>query len=303
MKKEQNKIGEQAPKKSNAKKWLLLSLGVAATGALSYFGWQYWKKHKEADSNSDNDAPDFPSENTSSYTPKPKPAPQRNDDFPLKKGSKGENVKALQQVLIAKLGKDILGKAGADGDFGSKTEAALKKAGLPASIDETTYNVLVKGSSPDPSDTATQLYSAAVKKDFSKVITLLKTLRNTSDYKAVSDVFVNYRIGGVRQTLVNGLLNSFSDDKQKQGIRLAFSNMGLKYDGSKWSLSGFDKVNMLITTRPTRVWKSAKISVPVPANMVLGKEITQRGNYILFENNRQYFLIQSQHVGYYKQKK
>lgn len=292
--------GNEKPKKSNGKKWLLIGLGVAATGALSYFGWQYWKKKKEESSTPENDAPDFSTADTSSYTPRPKAAPQRNDDFPLKKGSKGENVRALQQALISKLGKDALGKAGADGDFGSKTEAALKKAGLPIAIDETTFNVLTKGSSPDPTATATQFYAAATKKDFAKTISLLKTLRNTSDYKMVSDEFVNYRIGGVRQTLVNGLLNSFSDEKQKQAIRLAFSNMGLKYDGSKWSLSGIDEANILITLRPTRVWKSPKESVSVPANMVLGKEVAKRGNYTLFQNHNQYFLVQSPNVGYYR---
>lgn len=300
MKNEQNKISEQTPKKNNTKKWLFISLGVAATGALSYFGWQYWKNHNSQDSNdAGNDAPDF-HDSPASYTPKPKAQPNRNDDFPLKKGSKGSNVTALQQALIAKHGKNILPKYGADGDFGSELVNALKKAGLPESIDETTFNVLTKGSSPDPSATATQLYSAATKKDFTKVIALLKTLRNTNDYKAVSDEFVNYRIGGVRQTLVNGLLNSFSDDKQKQGIRLAFSNMGLKYDGSKWSLSGFDKSTMLITNRSSRVWKNPNTSVSVPAKMVLGKEITKRGNYTLFENDNQLFLVESSHVNNYQ---
>lgn len=300
MKKEQKNINEQTPKKGNAKKWLFIGLGVAATGALSYFGWQYWKNHNSQTADESNDAPDFRDNAPSNYTPNPKPKPSRNDNFPLKKGSKGENVKALQEALIAKYGKSILPKYGADSDFGSELVNALKKAGLPDSIDETTYNVLVKGSSPDPSATATQLYAAATKKDYAKTISLLKTLRNTSDYKAVSDVFVNYRINGVRQTLVNGLLNSFGDEKQKQGIRLAFSNMGLKYDGSKWSLSGFDNSNTLITNRTSKVWKNPKTYVQVPANMVLGKEIAKRGNYTLFENDNQLFLVESQHVSYYK---
>lgn len=300
MKKEIKKIEGQAPKKGNPKKWLFIGLGVAATGALSYFGWQYWKNHKgQSEEDAGGDVPDVSSDNSASYTPKPKATANRNDAFPLKTGSKGANVKALQEVLIAKLGKDVLGKSGADGDFGSKTVAALKKAGLPESIDETTFNVLVKGSSPDPSATASQLYAAATKKDYLKTISLLKTLRNTSDYRAVSDVFVNYRINGVRQTLVNGLLSSFADEKQKQGIRLAFSNMGLKYDGSKWSLAGFAESRMLLTNRATKVWKNPKTSVPVPAKMVLGKEITKRGGYTLFENDKQLFLVQSQHVNYY----
>lgn len=302
MNEEQNKIGEQTPKKSNAKKWLFISLGVAATGALSYFGWQYWKNNKSQDtSNTENNAPDF-QDNPNNYTPKPKAQPNRNDDFPLQKGSKGANVKAVQEALIAKYGKNILPKYGADGDFGSEMVNALKKSGLPESIDESTFNVLVNksGSSPDPVSIASQLYAAAMKKDFLKVIALLKTLHNTTDYKTVSEAFKNYRINGVHQTLVNGLLNSFTDEKQKQGIRLAFSAMGLKYDGSKWSLSGFEKAKMLISNRPSRVWKNPKTSVPVPANMVLGVEIAKRGEYTLFENGKQYFLIQSQHVKYYK---
>lgn len=301
MKKEIKKTEGEVPKKSNPKKWLFIGLGVAATGALSYFGWQYWKKHKsQPEEDTSEDTPDFNSGTTASYTPKPKPTATRNDAFPLKKGSKGASVKALQEVLIAKLGKDILGKSGADGDFGSKTETALAKAGLPASIDETTFNVLVKGSSPDPTSTASQLYTAATKKDYAKALALLKTIRNTSEYSTVSEIFKNYRINGVRQTLVNGLLNSFGDEKQKQGIRLAFSNMGLKYDGSKWSLAGFDSGNYLLTNRATKVWKNPKTAVPVPANMVLGKEIARRGGYTVFENDKQLFLVQSQHVKYYK---
>lgn len=299
MKKDIKKTEGQQPK-SNKKKLVFIGLGIAGTAALSYFGWQYWKKKKsQSEEDTNDDAPEIPSGNSTSYIPKPKTAPSRNDSFPLKKGSKGANVKALQQVLLAKLGKDSLGKAGADGDFGSKTEAALAKAGLPASIDETTFNVLLKGSSPDPSSTASQLYAAATKRDFNKVISLLKTMRNTSDYQAVGEVFKNYRINGVRQTLVNGLLNSFPDEKQKQAIRLAFSNMGLKYDGSKWSLSGFDGRRLLLTNRATKVWKNPKTAVPVPANMVLGREIEKRAGYTLFENDKQLFLVQSQHVNYH----
>src|SRR6476620_2543250 len=39
-----NRIGS-APKK-NKKRWLFLGLGLAATSALSYFGFEYWQKHK-----------------------------------------------------------------------------------------------------------------------------------------------------------------------------------------------------------------------------------------------------------------
>jgi peptidoglycan hydrolase-like protein with peptidoglycan-binding domain len=298
MKKQKINEGKQDLKKGSRKKWLFIGLGVAATGALTYFGWQYWKNHRNQ-ADAENDVPDFYEDRP--VIPKPKTnASSSNDDFPLQKGSKGANVKALQQALITKYGKSILPKYGADGDFGTETINALKKSGLPESIDESTYNVLVKGSSPNYATTASQLYAAASSKDFNKALALLKTLRNTSDYKTVSDAFMNYRIGGVRQTLVNGMLNSFTNEQQKQSIRLAFSNMGLKYDGSKWSLSGFDTSRMLITKTASKVWKDPKTSVPVPANMVLGREITKRGSYSLFENDKQLFLVESQHVRYHK---
>ena len=58
-------------------------------------------------------------------TPTPTPLPLPISGFPLKKGSKGNAVKSLQQLLL-KIDSKILPKYGADGDFGSETEAALK---------------------------------------------------------------------------------------------------------------------------------------------------------------------------------
>lgn len=293
-----NKKVSQAPtKKAGGKKWMLLGLGVAATGALSYFGFQYWKKHKQA-GETQVDTPDF-TEPTSYTPPKIKAKPVSKDTFPLVKGSKGANVKAFQEALIAKYGKNILPKYGADGDFESEMVAALKKAGMSESISETAFNILVKGNAPDHSSIAKELYASATTKDFNKAIGLLKTLRNTDDYKAVSDTFVNYRIGGVRQTLVNGMLNSFTSATQKDSIRLAFSNMGLKYDGSKWSLSGLDGLGKVITIQSTQIWRNPRASVKVPKNMVLGNAVTTRGAYTLFENERQYFLVQTQHIKEY----
>lgn len=285
-------------KKGSGKNWLIVGLGVAATSALSYFGFQYWKKHKQTTVPSSNDVPDTKEEQQSSYTPPPKTETHTvsKDAFPLSKGSKGENVKAFQEALIAKYGKTILPKHGADGDFGSEMVKALQKVSLPSSITQTTFNVLVKGSSPDHMSVAQDLYAAATSKNFTKAMGLLKTLRNADDYKTVSDTFVNYRIGGVRQTLVNGMLNSFSDAKQKDAIRLAFSSMGLKYDGNKWSLSGLDDNKLIITIQDTQIWKHPRASVKVPRNMVLGKAITTRGAYTLFKNAHQYFLVQTQHI-------
>lgn len=287
-------------KKGGSGKWILLGLGVAATGSLAFFGYKHWRKTKKT---KETELPDTTesSNDTTTYQAPPKPKyvkpkePIVKDAFPLTKGSKGANVKAFQDALIAKHGKTILPKYGADGDFGSEMLAALTKLNLGTSVTETTFNLYVKGASPDHKATAKDLYNAAVSKDFNKAISLLKTLRNVEDYKTVSDTFVNYRIGAVRQTLVNGMLNSFADAKQKDAIRLAFSNMGLKYDGNKWALSGIDK-KYLMTLQATSVWKNPKTPIRVPANMVLGRYITARGEYSLFENEQHYFLVETQHV-------
>jgi hypothetical protein len=106
-------------------------------------------------------------------------------------------------------------------------------------------------------------------------------------------------VNGVRQTLVNGVLSSFKDEKQKVAIRAAFAAMGLKYDGKKWSLSGLED-KTLVTNKATTVWKDPKTSVPVPQNMVLGKEVAERGTFKMFQNDNQLFLVESQHVNYYK---
>ncbi len=297
-----NNTKNGAEKKNSGANWLLVGLGVAATGTLAYFGHQHWSKNKKNKNETLPDTTDTKEEATQQDNVPPAPKHQApagqiaKDNYPLVKGSKGANVKAFQEALIAKYGKAILPKYGADGDFGSEMLAALKKLGLGESITETTYNVYVKGASPDHLTVAKDLYDAAVTKNFNKAIVLLKTLRNTDDYKTVSDTFVNYRIGNVRQTLVNGMLNSFSDAKQKDAIRLVFSNMGLKYDGNKWSLSGLDYTNTLITIQDTQVWKNPKAYVDVPKNMVLGRFITTRGEYSLFKNEHHYFLVKTEHV-------
>jgi hypothetical protein len=67
----------------------------------------------------------------------------------LKKGSKGEQVKTLQRLLICQ-GYD-LGKYGADGSFGSATENAVRtyqktmKLDVDGSVGQNTWNKILKG--------------------------------------------------------------------------------------------------------------------------------------------------------------
>jgi hypothetical protein len=308
-----NAGGQHPPAaKGNAPKIVLATLAIGTTGVVGYFGWQYYKKKKEAKSSNledellkihpaTNPVPiirDSTKHNTPADTTDYKPpvhtgtkssSKAGNDDFPLKKGSKGENVKQLQQALMNKYGSSVLPKYGADGDFGSETQNALKKNNLPVTVSESTFNVMTQGGGADPSTVASlglKLYNAAFAKNLTGVLGLLKNIRNTDDYQQVSASFMLHRLGGVRQTLVNGLLSSFSAESQKQKIH-----------DNKWSLSGFDG-KPVVTLEPATVWVNATESIQVPAMMVLGNEVTKRLDYTLFENNKKYFLVKTQSIKY-----
>ena len=296
-------------KRQQKRKLVLTTLAVGATGILGYFGWQYYKKKR---STKGEDLESLISKIqepvvTPVFTSGPKVAkpsttyvpPASTSSFPLKKGSRGEAVKKLQEALMAKYCAQTLPKYGADGDFGSETFNALTKLGLPTTITESTFHVITQGvtSAINPGAIGKDLYSAAIAKDLNKVISLLQKLKTVEDYTAANEQFKTGRIGGVRQTIVNGLLNVFTTAAQKEKIKFEFLRMGLQFDGSKWSLSGLDGLP-IITTQATAVWLNATDSVPVPARMVLGNEVSKRLDYTLFENGGQYFLVHTKNVKY-----
>jgi hypothetical protein len=305
------------PQKSSAEKIVLTTLTIGAAGVMGYLGLQLWKKHRQNKAaNLDTEIDTIttapikeiklpPIKPDVIYTP-PKDtthsthSSSRNDDFPLKKGSKGDAVRQLQNALIGKYGTSILPKYGADGDFGSETQAALKKKGLPVMVTESVFNVITQGAdSGGSSDTALaeQLHKAAETKNFSSAISLLKKISSKEHYQQVSNSFLPLRLRGVRQTLVNGMLTSFKDESQKSQIRMEFIRMGLQYRNNKFSLSGFDG-KPLVTKVPATVWSSPSQSVQVPAMMVVGNEVTTRLDYTLFENNGKYYLIKTETVKY-----
>lgn len=322
--------GKPSSKKQQTKKIIIASVAISAAGILGYFGWQYFKKKRAATKNGDLDMllqsgivpqpggskpatpaytppyvppyvpPVRPAASSSSSTYSSSPTPTASNaaqGFPLKKGSKGNNVRLVQQALISKYGKSILPKYGADGDFGSETLAALRKAGLPDTINESTFNVLTQGNKPDSTEIGKPLYDAAAAKNYSKALSLLKQMQTVDDYTKANEVFKQYRLGAVRQTIVNGLLNTFTSTAQKEAIRMEFLRMGLQYDGSKWSLSGLDGLPVM-TIEPTTVWINAAEGVKVPARMVLGNEVSKRLDYTLFENGGKYFLVQTKSIQY-----
>ena len=124
-------------KTQNKRKIILIGLSVLGTGVAGFLGWNYWKKKK---ANQEEDTTSF-TETASVNT-----APVKNDSFPLKRGSKGNRVTQLQNALVKKYGASILPKYGVDGMFGKEVEAALVRAKLPTSINESTYNSFVGGS-------------------------------------------------------------------------------------------------------------------------------------------------------------
>lgn len=306
-------------KKQQKKKIIITAIAVGAAGILGYFGWQYLKKRKNktgAPPNNDLDdllknvststaitTPDIPSSGSTvrpiKRTSTNNTSNQDSTVFPLKQGSKGNLVQRLQEALLSKHGKSILPKYGADGHFGAETVAALKKLGFPPPVSESAYNVLIQGRQTSPtsgSSTGQQLFDAANAKDFNKVISLLKQMSTVTDYNNANEVFKTQRIGGgVRQTIVTGLLNTFTKNDQKEKIKLEFLRMGLEFDGKQWSIAGLDGFPIM-TVVPTTVWIDGVNAVKVPARMVLGKAINRKLDYTLFHNRGKYFLVQTKCV-------
>lgn len=248
------------------KKGLLVGLGVFAVGMLSFFGYQYWSGNKKKTETPEENAPSFNAEKP--RTTKPTSSKPKKKHTTKKKVS----VKPKPQSDTTE----------------SKTTQATK-------ITET-----VKEKVSDPAVVAKGLYLALKIKSFSTALRILKTIKTPLRYAEIGRHFTNYRIGGVRQTILNAMFNVFKTDEQKEKLRTVFTEMGLKYDGSKWSLEGIENSSQIITIRSTKVWKDPRTSVEVPKNMVLGKEVAKRKNYTLFENGKQYFLVQSNHVSQYK---
>lgn len=315
---------------------MLTALAIGAAGVLGVLGWQYMKKRKQKNNPGLDETllrnqstitpsgtitdtmsplpgnvattpyiPDSigPITNSNAGSSGRKSSTITSEGFPLKRGSKGENVRQLQEALIAKYGSEILPKYGADGAFGAEVVAALKKTKLPATISETLFNVLIQSNgsagaaneSNTLSTLAKSIYNAVTKRDFTTVLSLLKKIKSSADYSTVSTAFKEYRINGVRQTLVNGLLNVFSSSTQKEQLRLAFAQMGLVYDGSKWSLSGINGIP-IITVMPAKVWINATTAMTVPGRMVLGHEVNRRLQYVLFVNGGRHFLVHSDYI-------
>ena len=236
----------------------------------------------------------------------PSSASSGSSGFPLKRGSKGELVRLLQQALLNQGGAaadairrtSMRSNGSPDGVFGGGTETALRAAGLPTVINQSTFQQAVGNSSQRTSGvvngqtTAQELIQAANSRNLFTTLSALQKISDVSGYVAVSNSFKASRILGVRVTsLVNGLLSvAFkTNEPGKVKIRAEFRRMGLQQDSrGVWRIPGLgalhsaqdwhqyqddrNLLNLAITRKPT-VLKLGSGDYQVPAldpNTVVG---------------------------------
>jgi hypothetical protein len=298
-------------KKKNVKKYVLIGLGAATVvtgGILAYKKWLAPKLQMEPDesdqtnvtetatttaSNSGGSSTKSNYSSSGSSWGSSSSGSSVSLDFPLKKGSRGEKVRAVQEALIYRYGKTILPKYGADGDFGSELEAALVKSGYEKQIDESLYNIILKSGSPNAKTTALRLQKAVDSKSYQGILDTVKTIRNLSDYKAVNEEYKNLTAWFIEPVpVVIAAIAPFLNTEQRDKMRLEFKRIGLKFDGSKWSLSGLNGYGepLLITIRETVLYDPKnKVKVKIPQNVVIGYKIKEKKGYTLLrmlEKNR-----------------
>lgn len=223
-----------------------------------------------------------------------------SNSFPLKRRSKGEVVKMLQNALLA-----IGGQAAAhiqassikpdgtpDGIFGSGTEKALKAAGYPVTVSESTFSKLIASgrakvasnisSLQSNREIANELIKAANERNVFATLTGLQKIKDVDGYSSVSSHFKNIRILGIRVTsLVNALLSvAFrNNEPAKVKIRAEFRRIGLKQNtNGVWYIPGLGEFATL------QEWKAYQndrdlLSIAVVRKPTLLK--TGNGNFII----------------------
>lgn len=132
----------------NSTKIIISILGVGVIGAAAYILIRRYKnKNRYIPPTTPNGT------NTNSSSPS---SPRRNDELPLKQGSKGARVKALQKYMNVNRNENAVSSAwgfkgckpelDVDGDWGPKTQACfknLRKVYSPE-VNENFYNKFIK---------------------------------------------------------------------------------------------------------------------------------------------------------------
>lgn len=299
MAKKKSNNGQKKGVQLTPERIFFYALGIGVVGGALWIAWKSFKKKDE-------DTGGTITENIGSGTGSKSVA--RNDKFPLQRGSKGMKVMMLQQALAIILNdKNFSSYGGVDGDFGPKTETAIKAAGYPTVIDERTYNEITSSItgklyiSFNPSEVADRLYGYAQLKNLEGVMGELKKIGTTSQYTSVNDYYK--KKGFVSKTIVTDLLNNAfgNDEDAKENIRQEFFRIGLKLNQStgKWSLSGIPTVKDIVTLADTFVKDKQGNYILVKKNVILGAERKKANGYTQFESLQGItYTVPSAMVGY-----
>jgi hypothetical protein len=278
--------GKTTKKGIKPSKVFIYALALAAVGGGGYLVYDQIKRKKllaPVDDNQDriiinNNLPaSYATVNSSARSSRS----SASDSFPLKRGSSGSRVTMLQQALAKIIGTSAMNaNGGIDGQFGPGTANALKMAGYPDSIDETTFNKITGSTSSDltvvfnPKEIANTLYRNAQSKNLQGVLTTLQKIASVPDYTSVNDYYK--KVGFVSKTIVTDLLDfAFKgSESSKEQIRNEFLRIGLKVsDTGRWSLQGMTVYKDIITLRETIVTDPWSNRIPVRKNTILGDEV------------------------------
>lgn len=243
------------------------------------------------------------------------------DNFPLKEKSSGDRVKQLQQAL-----KRYNPKINADGKFGTETTDTLKAAKLPTVIDEKTFNAIVNPPKPlvkkydgefDPKKLGRMLHDAVDKKDIEGVISVLRTMNNSSDYQLVNQQYEQaWWMPGTSYSIVTDLLqNAFpaikdpshpknEEERKQQANRERVVNefrrlLVWNKQTKQFNLQGFGLSKELITINQTLVWDGNGNRIKVNPNVILGSEMYQSNGKTFFKGtDKKMYAVLSKDVKY-----
>lgn len=271
-------------KKVKPSKVFIYALALAALGGGGYLLYDRFRRRKAAATGDNVTGSASDTIMINNYLPATTAAVAKSssgsDAFPLKRGSRGSRVTALQQGLARIIGTAAMNaNGGVDGQFGPGTATALKQAGYGEIVDEATFNKITGGVTVaqvvfNPSDIANRLYRAAQSKTLSLTLAILKEIKSVSEYSAVNDYYKKQTI--VSKTVVNDLLSYafVNDESAKSQLKNEFLRIGLKMNSSgTWTLQGLRLYKDLITLRETVVTDTRNNRIPVKRNTILGDEI------------------------------
>lgn len=289
-------------------KYLLWGLGAVAVATGGFFLFKHLnekndeKSAEDVNPADDSDSPASGSHGSASPVRRPSnKKPTVYNQFPLKYGSKGTLVRDIQTVLNKRY------KAGieVDGDWQGQTESALVKFNLPTAFDSQAYAKFIAGTSAKKENKksgkqkssgtsssksiANDLYDAIEKDNIFQAVSALKQIKNKASYNSVNEEFKKKKYltlseGYVSRTIVNAVLSQFGSSEYKKKLNDQFYRIGLKYDGSKWSLSGLlAGTDQLMTIQPTQVWDAKGNRMSVPRSTIIGTFIQAKNGITEFE--------------------